>query len=91
MTSDDLAHQRLLNQQIAHPTCTQPRDVVHGLGAVQAQEYRSALWAVGLRSPPLNRLFYATESIPTAVCLPHGTCSSAPIPDCFPRAARRAR
>ncbi len=51
MTMDDLAQQRLRNQQIVHSTCMQPHDVVHGLGAVQAQDYRAALWAIGLRMP----------------------------------------
>ncbi len=45
----DIAHQRLHNQHIAEPTFEHPKDVVEWLGAVQAQDYAAALWAVGLR------------------------------------------
>lgn len=47
----DIALQRLLSQQIARPVFKCPRDVVARLGAVQAQDYLGALWAVGLRTP----------------------------------------
>ena len=51
MTPEEIARLRLANQQIAlHPGKT-PGDVVAALGAVQAQDYRSALWAIGLRLP----------------------------------------
>ena len=40
---------RLANQGIADPTSVQPGDVVAWLGAMQAQDYRAALWAIGLR------------------------------------------
>ena len=49
MTPIDIAHQRLFSQQIAQPTFAQPSEVVAWLGAVQAQDYLGALWAVGLR------------------------------------------
>ena len=49
MTPTHIALQRLANQQIARPTFTQPGEVVQWLGAVQAQDYLGALWAVGLR------------------------------------------
>ncbi len=49
MTSSDIAQQRLYNQYIARATFEQPGDVVAWLGAVQAQDYLGALWAVGLR------------------------------------------
>ena len=51
MTTETIAHQRLHNQQIAQPAFMHPRDVVAWLGAVQAQDYLGALWAVGLRTP----------------------------------------
>src|SRR5204862_5384056 len=37
--------------QIAQPAFAHPSDVVAWLGAVQAQDYLGALWAVGLRTP----------------------------------------
>jgi hypothetical protein len=40
---------RLHNQRIASTTFQNPGDVVRWLGAVQAQDYLGALWAVGLR------------------------------------------
>ncbi|MFL5627203.1 MAG: winged helix DNA-binding domain-containing protein [Ktedonobacteraceae bacterium] len=49
MTNLDIAHQRLHNQYIASATFEKPGDVVGWLGAVQAQDYLGALWAVGLR------------------------------------------
>ena len=49
MTNLDIAHQRLHNQLITQPTLEKPDDVVRWFGAVQAQDYLGALWAVGLR------------------------------------------
>jgi hypothetical protein len=51
MNSDDIALQRLASQQVAQPTFTHPSEVVAWLGAMQAQDYLGALWAVGLRVP----------------------------------------
>src|SRR6266446_3507417 len=49
MTILDIAHQRLHNQLITRRTFEKPGDVVEWLGAVQAQDYAAAKWAVGLR------------------------------------------
>jgi hypothetical protein len=49
MTSLDIIGLRLHNQQISHPVFETPTQVVSWLGAVQAQDYMSAKWAVGLR------------------------------------------
>lgn len=49
MKSLDIAWQRLRNQHIVQSTCTTPHAVVASLGAVQAQDYLGALWAVGSR------------------------------------------
>src|SRR2546426_1983179 len=51
MTCEDIALRRLLNQQIAQPRFAHPSEVVAWLGAVQAQDYLGALWALGLRTP----------------------------------------
>lgn len=45
-----LAFQRLCNQRIALPISGSPSEVVRHLGAVQAQDYQSALWAISLRT-----------------------------------------
>lgn len=50
MTNPDIAHQRLNNQRIVGPTAADPGDVVRWLGAVQAQDYQQALWAISLRT-----------------------------------------
>jgi len=50
MTGMNVAHRRLHNQSIAPATCVTPDEVVKRLGAVQAQDYLGALWAVGLRT-----------------------------------------
>jgi hypothetical protein len=50
MTPLDIPHLRLYNQRIASPNLSQPGEVVGWLGAVQAQDYAGAKWAVGLRS-----------------------------------------
>jgi hypothetical protein len=50
----DIPHQRLHNLQIAGRTLEKPSQVVAWLGAVQAQDYLGALWAVGLRTRNAN-------------------------------------
>jgi hypothetical protein len=49
MTNLDIAYQRLHNQLITQRTFEKPGDVVQWLGAVQAQDYAAAKWALGLR------------------------------------------
>src|SRR5215207_9096188 len=51
MIIQDIALQRLVHQQIAQPALAHPSEVVAWLGAVQAQDYLGALWALGLRTP----------------------------------------
>ena len=46
-----LAARRLTVQQIALHAFTTPREVVRWLGAVQAQDYAAARWALGVRLP----------------------------------------
>ena len=45
-----IARRRLYNQLLASASPQKPAEVVRKLGAVQAQDYPGALWAVGLRS-----------------------------------------
>jgi len=49
MTRSDIAHQRLHTQRIAGAKFETPDAVVRWLGAVQAQDYAGAKWAVGQR------------------------------------------
>ncbi len=48
---NDIARLRLINQQITCGCCKTPEEVVHTLGAMQAQDYASALWAIAVRLP----------------------------------------
>jgi Winged helix DNA-binding domain len=50
MTKLDIATQRLHNQQIENTNLKAPSEVVAWLGAMQAQDYAGAKWAIGLRS-----------------------------------------
>jgi hypothetical protein len=49
ITGQEIAGLRLLNQRIALPSFKEPGEVVDWLGAVQAQDYFGAKWALGLR------------------------------------------
>jgi hypothetical protein len=49
MTPADIPDLRLATQRISATKFTRPSEVVAWLGAVQAQDYLGALWAVGLR------------------------------------------
>jgi Winged helix DNA-binding domain len=48
-SSSSIVQQRLYNQLIAGRVCRSPAEVVGVLGAVQAQDFLGALWAIGLR------------------------------------------
>ena len=49
MDVQDIAYARLANQHISSGLLSSPVEVVRSLGALQAQAYKDALWAVGLR------------------------------------------
>lgn len=49
MTNSTIAHQRLANQRLSKAPCAEPAEVVQWLGAVQAQDYAGAKWAIGQR------------------------------------------
>jgi hypothetical protein len=49
MTNIEIARQRLNNQHIARQCFKKPEEVVNYLGALQAQDYAGAKWAIGLR------------------------------------------
>jgi hypothetical protein len=51
MNPREIARHRLVNQQIVFPRASSPAEVVAALGAMQAQDYLSALWAIGSRLP----------------------------------------
>jgi hypothetical protein len=53
MREMDILRERLRNQHLVAPTATTPSEVVHRLGAVQAQDYGGARWAVAQRTHAL--------------------------------------
>jgi len=50
MANQEIAALRMANQRISGDRFDRPEEVVRWMGAVQAQEYQHALWAVGLRT-----------------------------------------
>jgi len=49
MKSSELVQLRLANQHLASPKFKNPAEIVQHLGAVQAQDYTGAKWAIGQR------------------------------------------
>lgn len=75
MTQQDIAFQRLINQQISDTSFITARDIVAHLGAVQAQDYAMAKWAVGARLPgatdeTIEQAIDAAEIIRTHILRP---------------------
>jgi len=54
MNLSELINRRLINQQIAVTRFKRPQDIVAWMGAVQAQDFGMAKWAIGLRIPGLK-------------------------------------
>lgn len=50
MPNPDIARERLLRQRILGSGLETPADVIRWMGAVQAQDFAAAKWAVGLRT-----------------------------------------
>jgi hypothetical protein len=50
MTAREIIRRRLFNQRVSGTLFSSPVETVRRLGAVQAQDYRAGLWAVGLRT-----------------------------------------
>jgi len=50
MNGVHIAHRRLYNLRLSGAPFDAPEDVVHGLGAVQSQDYGPAKWSVGQRA-----------------------------------------
>src|SRR5687768_5888179 len=46
----DIARRRLAAQHLVKPVVTSPAEIVRQLGAVQAQDYGGAKWALGMRT-----------------------------------------
>ncbi len=71
----NIAYQRLLNQQITLPTFQKQDEVVRWLGAMQAQDYAAAKWAVaqrakGITESAIDQAFNKGEFLRTHVMRP---------------------
>ena len=49
MTHQEIAHHRLVSQKLEKTSKSSPQEIVHHLGAMQAQDYAMAKWAIGSR------------------------------------------
>ena len=49
LNQPDIVSERLRNHKLSSPSFSKPADVVRWFGAVQAQDFQAAKWAVGLR------------------------------------------
>lgn len=54
MNASEIASLRLHNQQLIGSSLTTPREIVSWMGAVQAQDFNMAKWALGVRLPVLT-------------------------------------
>ena len=54
VSATTIAHRRLVAQFLTSSTARTPQDVVARLGAVQAQDYAGAKWALALRAAGLT-------------------------------------
>lgn len=73
-----LVSQRLYAQQLAEPILHTPEEVVHYMGAMQAQEFAMAKWAIGLRlhstvtEKEIDEAFNSGKILRTHLLRPHG-------------------
>lgn len=49
MTHQEISHHRLASQKLSETNSCSPQEIVHHLGAMQAQDYAMAKWAIGSR------------------------------------------
>ncbi|QSB27436.1 winged helix DNA-binding domain-containing protein [Flavobacterium sp. CLA17] len=49
MTHQEISHYRLASQKLLETSLNTPQEIVHHLGAMQAQDYSMAKWAIGSR------------------------------------------
>lgn len=54
MTEQEMLHARLGNQKLTGSEFTRPDELLGWLGGMQAQDYTSCKWAVGLRTPGIT-------------------------------------
>jgi hypothetical protein len=74
MTSEHIAYHRLVNQQLAGTKIKTPKEMVGHFGAMQAQDYAMAKWAVGTRlsvtEQVIDKALHAGDIVRTHVLRP---------------------
>ena len=60
MNLSDISKLRLINQQIAATKFRTPKEIVGWMGAMQAQDFNMAKWAIGVRLPGSTDQFIAS-------------------------------
>jgi hypothetical protein len=50
----NISSYRLYNQQLTHQAFKKPGELVAWMGILQAQDYASAKWSIGLRLPGIT-------------------------------------
>lgn len=66
-TTLPIAMRRLIHQRLVQPTFTTPAEVVRWMGAVQAQEFLSSLWAIGTRLQHTTEQAVTEQTIEQAI------------------------
>ena len=56
MNNNEFVNRRLYNQKIEGMKAETPEEAVRWMGAIQAQEYAHALWAIGLRTKATTKI-----------------------------------
>jgi hypothetical protein len=56
MNQSDIAQLRLVSQQLVESDFSTPKEIISWMGAVQAQDYPMAKWAIGARLPGMTDL-----------------------------------
>ncbi|HMC98465.1 MAG TPA: crosslink repair DNA glycosylase YcaQ family protein, partial [Flavobacteriales bacterium] len=74
MTARQIIAHRLANQRLAGPLFAGPLDVAHHFGAIQAQDYSGAKWAIGQRcgatDAQVEAFFNTGRILRTHLCRP---------------------
>ena len=64
MTQKDISNSRLISQQLHETTFHTAKEIVNWMGALQAQDFNMAKWAIGLRlkNPTEQKIDVAIDS-----------------------------
>jgi hypothetical protein len=64
MTQKNISNSRLISQRIVDPICDSAKEIVNCMGALQAQDFNMAKWAIGLRlrNPSEQKIDAAIDS-----------------------------